>query len=572
MTDPLTFTPSLEQQAADGNSPPELLQALARESIDLARLVANNPCAAPELLRELGKSSDVITRRHVAANPNTPTQVLLELGGEFPEELLNNLIFPLLLLEKPNLVEDIPLTTLRNLLKYEQVPLSFLEWGTKLSHRDVHLAVAMNVRTPRAALEKLVGSFDSQVQDAAQLHVNWAGEMNSGWDEAAREKISSFVLDENDEKDLTQLAGMGLIPEYVIEGLLKNQKNRHRVLEAIARHPNAPLGILKQLAADQHDKLRAIVAQNPNTPSNILERLAGDENVNIRTEVARHPNTPSRILQELATDKYYEMSEAIAGNPGTPVRILEKLARDDRAEVRSAVAGNPRTPVKILEKLSRDKSSWIRSMVAGNPNIPKKILFFLVKDEEPSIRSAIARNSRTPGIVLTMLAEDGVEVRLSVALNPNTPVSALEHLAHDKTFEVRLSVAVNPNTPASLFEQLLKSSDRQIDFAGYLAHHPEALPMVLKHYAKHAVSSLSRFILFLHPQIPAVTLAENNRSSSWLERYAIAQHPNTPLDALHTLAEDANRIVRAAAKANARKPQPKTITPTALTHCISAIG
>jgi hypothetical protein len=54
----------------------------------------------------------------------------------------------------------------------------------------------------------------------------------------------------------------------------------------------------------------------------------------------------------------------------------------------------------------------------------------------------------------------------------------------------------------------------------------------------------------LHPQTPAKALAENCRSLIWLERYAIAQNSNTPIDTLKTLALDANRIVRAAAKAN----------------------
>jgi hypothetical protein len=68
---------------------------------------------------------------------------------------------------------------------------------------------------------------------------------------------------------------------------------------------------------------------------------------------------------------------------------------------------------------------------------------------------------------------------------------------------------------------------------------------------------LSRIIVLWHSQTSQKVLAENSCSFFWLDRYAIAQNPNTPLDILHTLAKDANRIVRAAAKANLQNSQSK---------------
>ena len=44
----------------------------------LARLAANNPGAPPDLLQQLSHSSNATTRENVAANPNTPTEVLLK--------------------------------------------------------------------------------------------------------------------------------------------------------------------------------------------------------------------------------------------------------------------------------------------------------------------------------------------------------------------------------------------------------------------------------------------------------------------------------------------------------------
>jgi hypothetical protein len=108
---------SLQLEAVNEKTSSDRLYELAQISTPLAQLVAQNSCTAPELLRELGNSSDVTTHQHVAANPNTPTEVLLKLGSKFPQQLLDNPIFSLLLLENPNLVNEMPISTLISLLK-----------------------------------------------------------------------------------------------------------------------------------------------------------------------------------------------------------------------------------------------------------------------------------------------------------------------------------------------------------------------------------------------------------------------------------------------------------------------
>lgn len=91
------------QEAASESTSCDRLFELALACTDLARLVANHS-APPELLHELGDSRDLRTRENVATNPNTPTEILLNLGAEFPEQLLGNPVFFLLLLENLNLV------------------------------------------------------------------------------------------------------------------------------------------------------------------------------------------------------------------------------------------------------------------------------------------------------------------------------------------------------------------------------------------------------------------------------------------------------------------------------------
>ncbi len=85
----------LRQEAENENTGSDRLVELAQISTELARVVAKNPCATPELLRSLSGSYDTETRPNVAANPNTPTEVLWLLGVQFPQQILDNPIFSL---------------------------------------------------------------------------------------------------------------------------------------------------------------------------------------------------------------------------------------------------------------------------------------------------------------------------------------------------------------------------------------------------------------------------------------------------------------------------------------------
>lgn len=399
---------NLQQEATNEKTSCDRLKELAAITTDLARRVAVNLSSPSELLRTLANSRDATTRSYVAANPNTPAEVLLYLGREFPEQLLNNPIFSLLWLENPNLLDEMPFTTLVNLLKQESVPVFVLEQAAIRCDREVKLAVTMNAQTPKTVLEMLVqGGDDTQVAEAAQLHVNWAGEMHHGWDKDAHNAIEKEVLHPKNQQYIEELAKLRLIPEFIVDRLPKNEYD-HNVLEAVADSAPYLPHLLEQLATDKKWQLRAAVATNPNTSESLLQLLAKDKTVEVRCGVVQNPNTSEKLLKQLLSDREWKV--------------------------------------------------------------------------------------------------------------------------------------------------------RLVAMEAYLAQNPDALPVMLGHQLRkksegyemsdYNPSSFIRLLFLFHPQIPSQALAENSRSLAWLERYAIAQHPNTPLDTLQTLALDANRVVRAAAKAH----------------------
>jgi hypothetical protein len=135
----------LQQEAANPATPGERLVKLAQRSTELSRLVANNSNAPSEVLKTLGMSADVATRHLVATNHNTPRETLIELLNEFPKPVLSNPQFRALCLTSPQLLHQIPVSTLRLLVQFNTAPESFLKWVE--SHSDPGILAGFNFST-----------------------------------------------------------------------------------------------------------------------------------------------------------------------------------------------------------------------------------------------------------------------------------------------------------------------------------------------------------------------------------------------------------------------------------------
>ena len=73
-------------------------------NVEISRQLAKDETTASKILANLARSEDDLTRKYVASNPNTPTEVLLNICFKFPKEVINNSVIPLLILENPYLL------------------------------------------------------------------------------------------------------------------------------------------------------------------------------------------------------------------------------------------------------------------------------------------------------------------------------------------------------------------------------------------------------------------------------------------------------------------------------------
>lgn len=731
----------------------ENLRQLAGLNIESARLVAKNENADAELLEELAFSKDKIVRQGVAGNANTPVKILLKLGAEFPQELLDNPVFFLLILENPNLYEEMPAETIYSLVKLEtvtefileqivarknylsslaildilnnpqvtlkivekiirrkylheeealaivknpKIPLNIIE---KLFDRDdfyiraslfsalvktkrntpsilekivsrnrvndeVLLAMTNIIETPRNVLEELTRIQDKEdiqfIAEAAQLHVNFAGEMSEGWEEAAKEGIKNTrfsrcvlnrykyselelwdigaidrslldILDSLDElyfnkygrtkTSLFDIASAPNTPEDIFKqiielpnfrkyclALLINENSKlsesilkelledrnKKIREAIIYHPNISftalqefyarqkeatknINIIAAMAEDTDYKVRIQVAANPETPIEILLKLAKDKDANVRFAVAKNQNiifnldTPAETLQKLSAIKDKKIAISIARHPNTSSKVLNKLAKNTDRKVRLVVAKNNNSSLELLEKLSNDSNKLVREAAiinlkqkqidseflqdlatAEDYNTPAEILAGLSTSKSISIRDRVAQNPASNTSVLEALAKDKKnDVRIAVAKNPKTPENILKLLINKGNEEIRLAVVNNPNTLNMWLEEWAKQGNsilKRSAMKELVTRKPDRVSKFLSGYAKEDRPSFTRLLVFLNPQASSEILAKNYDSISWLERYAIARHPNTPTNIRSILCNDANRVVRAAAR------------------------
>ena len=105
----------------------------------------------------------------------------------------------------------------------------------------------------------------------------------------------------------------------------------------------------------------------------------------------------------------------------------------------------------ILKELAESKDLQIKNSVAGNPNTPSDVLKELAKEKDSQWPSEIFYDFADPKVesILDSLT-NGQQVRQTVAGNPNTPKETLIELSKEKDQGMKIELAGNPNTPKEI--------------------------------------------------------------------------------------------------------------------------
>ncbi len=526
---------------------------------------AANVATAPPRLHTLSEVAGEIKSRLqklIAANPNTPLDLLLKLAPLHPREFLRNPVLPLLLLEKPNWFRFLSLQTSLRLLCENEVPLWLLESFATSVHRQLVRAAELHVVVAGKVGEHWHDEAEIALQQslAAARPQSAFGVKRDGAQPIDKEIIKDerllrtllAVLAQSDDFKWRQgILGhpeaRPIIQQLVRAGSTRDLQNyaapdptmTPRELETLsqggawaqmlaARHPNTSHEVLQKLLATNAS---ASIVQNPHAPPEILDRLASHASVMVRQAVARHPNTSPQTLRTLSRATERETRVAVARNAQTPFDVLQQLASDANSRVRGAVARNVAAPEDLLEILSSDECGAVRLDVALHPQTPIRVLEQLATDNEGRVLHALLRHPNLPTNLNSFVQERCSHAtqwnswlpEKSVAANPKTPVEMLEKLALSPLLPTRRRVARHPNTPLNVLETLARDDDMFVR-AG-VAENPNATSALLE-------------ILIL--------------DADWWVRAAVAKNHNASPQLLETLTNDALSDMRYGATLVAR--------------------
>ncbi len=120
------------------------------------------------------------------------------------------------------------------------------------------------------------------------------------------------------------------------------------------------------------------------------------------------------------------------------------------------------------------------------------------------------------------------------ASNETTPPQHLEELAQ-KSLELARIVAANLASKRQTSIELRIAATKTI-----AQNYPEITGNILAQLVESREPSVAKMYLLLHPIAPSEFLAQHFRSSFWLERYAVAQNPNTSSNIRQYLIQDGN--------------------------------
>jgi hypothetical protein len=532
-----------QEKAALRPHEPELIETWTAEALDFLVDIAKHPQVSEEILAKLAQYPNTNVQLAVAENIKTPEELRLQLledlvinsSDRIKTKIAENANTPIMILEQ--LVREL---------------FSFFRPKNNLESKAVVVALLGNHSVPNNLRDRIwqkyqkePGSFNSYSGDASiqlalafnsavpdierQEHLQQA--ISSGWETIAKHPDTPVAI-------LEQIAQQG------VGGLQKIVKNF-----------NAPVHLLEQ-AVEQIENSSGLshtlvdVAKNPNTPIDLLKQLALNKgNYGVSQAVLQNPHLDhlTKYKIQLELQKREETSQAnqlLANRPNSPYALAQVLETGDQNAKITAARSN-KTPITILEQLAKDSDATIRQVVCQNPNLPLPILLDLTQDENVNVRLTLVRNSRnktTPREILERLAQDESDlVRTEVAGNKNTPVEILTQLAQDCSRRVCDQLSRNQNTPVEVLEFL--GVEKKLANAYNPKTPGNALAAVVEDTLKRDRRTQEEVFEYLlrnleGSQMPGSTLEKlATNTTSWIRSKA-AHHRNTPLSALEKMIDD----------------------------------
>ncbi|MEH1949844.1 MAG: hypothetical protein V7K77_23260 [Nostoc sp.] len=478
---------------------------------------------------------------HLAKNPATPPEILVQLARQPVEKPINNV--------KP---------------------------AKPVKPVVVRQIVLNNPSLPTLERYRLLVVLE-QEQEMAEANQLLANRLNSSYGLAQ-------IVETGDQNTKIIAAGSKKTPIPILEQLAKDSDATIR--QVVCQNPNLPLPILLDLTQDENVNVRLILVRHRSSQIEILKRLAQDESDWVRAEIAGNKNTPVEILTQLAQDSSRRVCEKLTGNQNTPVEVLEFLGVEKKlasaynrktpgnalaAVVEDTLKRDSRTqkevfeyllrnlegsqmPASTLEKLSTNTTSWIRSDVAHHRNTPLSALEKMIDDTYEPVLWGIARNpNSSPQLLERLLNKHDEEVTGAMVERNEIPVNLMERLLENKSQYVREVIALSQNLSPDLMAKIIATEPEEPVLIS-LARNQNLTPELLTQFIQHSNSNV-RTALVRHPNLTEAHWQQLAQDRALPVREAVAASGNVPAQVLEFLSTDEKVEVRLKVARNSRTPE-----------------
>ncbi|HET8841214.1 MAG TPA: hypothetical protein VFN35_07085 [Ktedonobacteraceae bacterium] len=257
------------------------------------------------------------------------------------------------------------------------------------------------------------------------------------------------------------------------------------------------------------------------------------------------PDGATELLADPGASLHQRLT--VAGNPSTSENMLGHLAQDQDAQVRQAVAANPNTSWEALQWLAREFPGEFLANPLG-------ALYILTRPElistDEHFWGGLLREALIPSLWWNWLRSHptlstGQAVRLHIQSAGETAYPyGMPRKGEERELLILtelLVVAASQDVPLpSLSGQQMVSCER----------------IVGEHllWLAHCADEEMRQAVALLPQTPVEALHQLAQDQDTMVRMQVAENERTPLKVLYTLAGDAQKGVRRGVAGNARTP------------------
>lgn len=192
-------------------------------------------------------------------------------------------------------------------------------------------------------------------------------------------------------------------------------------------------------------------------------RWSDDERVLLAIREDTDAATLTALVKDPATSD--DARRAVARREDASDEALSHLASASDVWTREKVAENRSATAPVLDLLARDESWAVREAVVMNPNTPQSALDHLAATEGDTLaRFALAARSDLSRTAFEQLAKAQGDwgVAEAVAQNRAVPADIAAKLAGHPKWQVRYAAASNPQTPADVRKKLESDPNERV--------------------------------------------------------------------------------------------------------------